>query len=398
MIYLKALSTGFLGLLAMSTSAIAGSASIVYVESNRNDSNSILSYSRDANGKLTPLASFPTGGKGVVDSSFALGPFDSDQELISDAGNRHVFAVNSGSNSIAVFNVDSRGNLSPVRGSPFNSHGVNPVSLGLSGNLLTVVNQHGDPAQVMDQSLPNYTTFFVDPNGALRWTGSVMAVAKGSSPSQALVAPNGRAIFGADFLGGVVRSMGINAYGRLYPIAALGLPAGEFPNEQTPRFPLGLITHPRAPVLYVGFPTANKIGVYTFDTLGRLRFQGAASDSGTVVCWMRTNRAGTRLYASNTGDASVTVYDIGTNALRPREIQRVALPTKGGAYQLSLTPDESGLIVLTQRFQAATPVGQGNEIHSFRVSPKDGTLTMGQTPFVALDLPGDTRPQGVLVL
>ena len=94
----------------------------------RGNSNS-LAFRRDHDGNLTPLSGSPflTGGTGVVDPSLKLGPFDSDQNIISNARAHVLFAVNSGSNSITVFHIRPDGSLSPVEGSPFPSGGQNPV-------------------------------------------------------------------------------------------------------------------------------------------------------------------------------------------------------------------------------------------------------------------------------
>jgi hypothetical protein len=100
--------------------------------------------------------------------------------------------VNSGSNSIAVFHIRSDGSLSAVNGSPFPSGGSDPVSVGLLGDILTVVNKAQDPAQSTDRTLPNYTTFHVDHDGTLDPVDrSTVPVAYGSSPSQALIASQG---------------------------------------------------------------------------------------------------------------------------------------------------------------------------------------------------------------
>ena len=57
----------------------AWSFDVVYAESNSTAGNSILSFENDGSGALRFLGSTPAGGIGVFDSSFALGPFDSDQ-------------------------------------------------------------------------------------------------------------------------------------------------------------------------------------------------------------------------------------------------------------------------------------------------------------------------------
>ncbi len=68
---------------------------IVYTESNDPGGNAIFAFSRGADGSLTPLAGspFPAGGLGIT-PTFALGPFDSDQEVIVNRAGTMLFAVN----------------------------------------------------------------------------------------------------------------------------------------------------------------------------------------------------------------------------------------------------------------------------------------------------------------
>src|SRR5205814_1709572 len=128
------------------------------------------------------------------------------QNLTVSADGRLLFAVNSGSNSIAVFRITSNG-LEAVQGSPFASGGSDPVSVGLRDDILTVVNKDEDPAQNGNLVQPNYTTFRVWPNGTLTAiNNSTVSVAYHSSPSQALIASRGSFVFGADFLGGLLQS------------------------------------------------------------------------------------------------------------------------------------------------------------------------------------------------
>jgi hypothetical protein len=193
---------------------------VVYVESNIGTpgGNSIFAFRRDSQGNLTPLPGSPflTGGTGIFDLSLKLGPFDSDQNVIANPEHTMLFAVNSGSNSIAVFNIATDGSLSPVEGSPFPSGGVNPVSVGLKNNILTVVNKDEDPNQDGSVSPPNYTTFRVTPEGKLiPIPYSTVPVAPGSSPSQALTMPTAPLVFSTDFLGGLLESFVIERTGRL---------------------------------------------------------------------------------------------------------------------------------------------------------------------------------------
>ena len=386
----------FVGAITLPAAEKNGPATIVYVESNKAAANSILAYQRDAQGRLTPLGEFPTGGQGVFDLSLDLGPFDSDQDLIVNAEHTLLFAVNSGSDTIAVFNIQADGRLTPVAGSPFPSGGANPVSVGLARETLVVVNKAMDPARpALNQ--PNYATFHVMPNGALAGPLSTSPAVSGSSPTQADLSPGKRLVFDAQFLGGMLRSFFIEAAGTLTPIDLQPLPASEFAGSSAPRAPLGLWSHPRQPILYVGFVTINRLGVYTYDAVGHLTFVRTVPNSGTAICWLRNNEAGTRLYTSNTGDGSVSVYDT-TAPLAPVEIQKLKLKGVGNPLQLDLDPRGDFLYVITQRADDTIPLGTGNSLHALKVNATTGRLTETGNSSVALPVPPGTRPQGVVVV
>jgi 6-phosphogluconolactonase (cycloisomerase 2 family) len=369
---------------------------VVYVESNiaTAQGNSILAYRRDQSGRLTPLpgSPFATRGAGIVDPSLALGPFDSDQQIITNPERTLLFAVNPGSNTIAVFRIADDGGLTHVTGSPFPSGGVMPVSIGLSRDTLVVVNKAMDPNQT--GQTPNYVSFRVSPDGRLEPTPlSTKNAAVGSSPSQALVSSGKSFVFGADFLGGLMQSFVINPDGTLDQNPPQQLPANIFNGSTAKRLPLGLAAHPGRPVVYVGLVTINKIGVYQYDTAGVLSFVTSVPDSGMGPCWVRVNNDGTRLYSSNTGDNSISVFDI-ANPLKPVEIQHLRLKGTGSSFEIELDPENIYLYAVTQRAAATTPLGQGNNLHVLRVGV-NGRLTENEGSPLALPVPSGTRPQGL---
>ena len=97
---------------------------VLYVESNHQSpgQNSVLGYARAADGSLTPLPGSPflTGGKGHNNPTAGLlGPNDLDQPMVASDDKKRLYAVNAGSNTIAVFNVAADGTLAAVTGSPF---------------------------------------------------------------------------------------------------------------------------------------------------------------------------------------------------------------------------------------------------------------------------------------
>ena len=64
---------------------------VVYTQTN-DVANAILAFRRDDEGRLTllPGAPFATGGKGVIDPSFKLGPLDTDQNVLIDQDQRSI--------------------------------------------------------------------------------------------------------------------------------------------------------------------------------------------------------------------------------------------------------------------------------------------------------------------
>ncbi len=100
---------------------------VVYLTSNNPEpgKNSVLAYRRNpTTGGLTLLGNFPTKGTGFYNNDERLGPDDSDQEIVASEDRRFLFAVNSGSDTVAVFEINADGSLTHVKGSPFPSGGV----------------------------------------------------------------------------------------------------------------------------------------------------------------------------------------------------------------------------------------------------------------------------------
>ncbi|MBA3916900.1 MAG: hypothetical protein H0X25_24270 [Acidobacteriales bacterium] len=186
----KLAATLVLTLATLAASAFAQT-NLIYVESNIgsvSSMNSVIGYSNDGSGQLTPLPGSPylTHGTGVY-SPTDHNPFFADGQVITNPEGTLLFAVNGHTNSIAAFNINSDGSLTTVAGSPFSSGGRQPAGLGFADNVLpsntsvlTVVNKDLDVSQ--PAGVPNYKTFKVSTSGTL--TGipnSVVTLAAGSS-------------------------------------------------------------------------------------------------------------------------------------------------------------------------------------------------------------------------
>ena len=405
----KTILYGLVGIIvsAFGPGAFGKTADYVYVETNLKPANSIRAFARAANGQLDEIAGSPflTGGSGSGYNGVAIGPDDSDQEIITNYDHSLLFAVNAGSDSISVFRIAGNGSLAPVAGSPFPSGGNDPVSLDIVGNILYVANKSGDPNRPTT-ILPNYTTRIIGWDGSLqpandktndtsRTYNSTISVATGSSVNQVHAVPGSNIVFGNDFLADLIEHFRSDNIGGLHQLQPLALPTSLFNDTVTPRIPQGIWTHPTLPYLYVGVPLFNKLAVYSFDLDGNLHYIRAVPNQGGAICWLRTNQWGTRLYSSDTLTNSVGVYDT-TDPENPVEIQEFQLSGVGNSYQISLSTDGKSLYALSPRAAPTVPEGEGNVLHTLNIGD-DGKLTE-TLPTIPFTSSTNVRPRGIAVV
>jgi hypothetical protein len=377
---------------------------IVYVESNdyHDDANAVLAYRKQPDGTLKPLPGSPflTHGAGVANPQQVLGPDDTDDPIVISDDGHFLFAVNGGSNTVAVFGINPDGTLTPVPGSPFPSGGQTPCSVAIDGHFAYVANKSFDPLHTITQ-LPNYTTFTVEGDGRLTEVqGGKIEVPAGSSPSQVLLSNDRRFLFATDFLAfmlptengvpiGTLLSFDLAGLGGIHyaPGAPYSVPAGD-------GGALGLATNPRSNTLYVGFPVAGAFGVYSIDPGdGVLSFE-TSLPGGPGTCWIRTNAGGTRLYTLNSGENSVGIYNV-ENPDAPVFITKLTLKdaTSSGDFALGFSPDGGTLYVVSQNTATDFTTGNHNWLHTLKVAA-DGTLSEPGDP-LQLPVGNDVRPQGV---
>src|SRR3954447_18178495 len=162
----------------------------VYIESNGHakGSNSILAF-RYTGGSLRPLdvREYPTGGRGSHDLA-NFGVLDAEQQIVTNADRTLLFAVNAGSDTVAVFHIADDGTLDPVPGSPFPSRGKAPASVGVSGDTLFVANKAHDGRRSLESEPASYASFHIEGDGSLDAIG-VTQVPPRSSPTETYVPP-----------------------------------------------------------------------------------------------------------------------------------------------------------------------------------------------------------------
>ncbi|MGZ4180773.1 MAG: lactonase family protein [Solirubrobacteraceae bacterium] len=375
----------------------------VYIESNSKapGSNEILAFSYK-NGALNArhIRRFPTGGSGSHDLSNS-GVLDADQELITNPRHTLLFAVNSSSDTIAVFHIHPGGGLSPVAGSPFPSDGKAPSSVGLAGNTLIVANKAQDGVRNLRSAPANYTSFHVRADGSLSPPISSIHVPPGSSPLQAYVTPDRKVLISSEE-SGVFRAFRIGRDGTLTqgPNSPLRLPKRVFPGgfRISNAWPAGLVSHPRLKILYAQVANLSRTIIYRWDDRARLTFVRAIPNPHSFLpCWTHLNASGTRMYSGNAGSDNITVFDISRDPTRPREIQAVKLNAPGNPWNFEIDPSGHVIFMLDMRAVAQIPRGRGNDLHALRIGA-GGRLTEERSSPVKIPVPIGTNPIGLAVV
>jgi 6-phosphogluconolactonase (cycloisomerase 2 family) len=365
---------------------------LVYINGNitATGQNAVIALVNDGAGNLSPLSASPflTGGTGVGPATNPMvdAQWDSDGEVMINPEGTLLFAVNGHSNNISSFKINADGSLTAVKGSPFNSGGTQPASIAYKDNalgngtsMMVVVNKDSDPLQTPTN--PNYVTFQVGAGGVLHLNnGSSYTITAGASPSMALWRRGaGEGFIGVEFMAGTISSYTLNRSGIMSNVNSLTLPS---PSPAG----VGAVMNPNVKGLYLTLPPDHAVGVYSYDSTGKLNFVSTANNAGLAVCWAALNAAGTRLYTAETASGTISVYDI-TNSKAPVQLQHIAVSGTGALPDhMKVDPTGKFLYVLDRL----------GVLHVFDIQT-DGTVAENHTPY-SLGLPAGTVPLGVSVL
>jgi 6-phosphogluconolactonase (cycloisomerase 2 family) len=400
---------GLEDLLAAAAHARSAS-STVYVETNNpaDGQNAVLAFRRNPrDGSLTEIGAFATGGTGQLNLPKAIGPDDGDLQVVASPDGRFLFAVNEGSNSVSAFRIHRDGRLTLV--GAFDSGGVQPDSIGISGDRLYVANRGDASSSHPGTVAPNVTGFFIGRDGSLSAIpNSTVTFPVGTFASQVLTSRNGRLLFvqlaslsGAP-QGNTIAPFLIRADGTLQLA-----PGGNVGASANPSVQLGLAFNPHLNVIYAGLTGTSQLGVYTFDETGRTSFVTAVPNQGQAICWITVSADGRVLYTGDTGTDSVGVYSL-ADPLHPVQIQEFSLggphigpggTVQTAAFELALDPSGRSLQVISQSTSPTGSFPQGNQLHVLSVA-RDGSLSVPSGPIVfsTADVPANAHPQGIAVV
>jgi 6-phosphogluconolactonase (cycloisomerase 2 family) len=386
----------------------------VFVETNSPiaDDNAVLAFRRDATGDLHQIGKFATGGTGQVNLPKVVGPDDSSQEVVATPDGRFLFAVNQGSQSVTAFRIHSDGRLRKI--GVFDSGGVQPDSIGISGNHLFVSNRGDSAVGHPGTVAPNITGITIGKDGSLTpIPNSTVTFPVDSSPSQNLISRDGRFLFADIFAvpGSTAAQGNTFAPFQIQDDGTLKLaPGGNLGAPVNPALLLGSAVHPKLNIVYAGLTGTNQVGVFTYDETGKLSFVGGAPDTGLAACWIEVSADGKFLYETSTGSNTVGVFSL-ADPLHPVEIQSFTLTgpqappgspagTRETAdFQLALDPSGRFLYVINQNTDPKGLFPQGNQLHVLVVGP-DGKVSEAKGPhvFSQAEVPSVAHPQGIAVV
>jgi pSer/pThr/pTyr-binding forkhead associated (FHA) protein len=408
----------------------------VYVESNTPtpNKNTVVAIPYTTGG--FPLAgtakSYLTDGTGTPDvlpQPNSVGTTAGDHQVLLNPDHTLLFAVNQGSNSIAVFHVnDQTGALTPVAGSPFSSYGTAPIALGYSNGTL-VVADHGivAPFNPLGSSPPgpsNLVSFKVSSSGTLTQISSTPPHPDGAIDAN--ISPDGSTIVSTGFYPEVlpnqpfptfgpqlIRSFGLSPTGKLSALGQVSFPseftdglAGKVP-PVIPKvlyplaFGVAYNPDPSKKFVYVDAAVASRVAVYNYSNPASLQLASNAVNPGLAACWIVVSKDGKFLYDSNSATQNISVFSISADGSTLKLVNTVPLKSKGTDDSLALDPSGRWLYILGNHDDVDAPRPEGkplaaNYLDAYKVDKTTGKLT--EITDVKLPVPVSNVPYGVEVL
>ena len=355
----------------------AGGVTRVYTNDNTAGVNTVAGFQHNADGSLTPLAGSPFSAGGAGTGTI----IGSQGSLQASADGRFILAADAGSNQISVLRIAPDGSLAPVNGSPFSSQGIEPISIAVHGDLVYVANEGNGV------SGSNYSGFRLTPLGRLiSIPGSTITLSATANPGDILFNSTGDNVVGVEVGTSDPNTFRIDSFlvgadGRLSPAPGSPFPAqaaGPFGSEFSPTNP----SH-----LYVSNAHAGagngSVSAFNVAPNGSLSSIGASpyADQQTAPCWVEITHDGRFLFTVNTASTTISRYAI----LPDGSLQLLgSTPFSSGTgirpFDARLGPNGATLYVVDSALDAVTAFAvNGGSLTELPSSPFH--LPAGATPF-----------------
>lgn len=302
-----------------------------YVLSNSATANAVISYTRSSDGRLTFAGETTTGGSGTGAEIPGV-----NGTLVYEPYYGILYAVNTGSNSISAFYVETDGSLTLL--DTENSQGIRPVSLAVVESVVYVANQ-GDA-----NNAANVAGFVLSGDDLLPINDSVQPLSTAQpEPGQIRFTPNPSVIVVSERANNAFTSYSINSslapYGRKSS-ESLGATPGGFAFKST-----GVMIASEAQGNVSGAGSASSYVVGGDGSMTTVSESVTNGQSGTASALVLSN--GLYAFTANPESDSLTTYAIASSGALT--LQGEAISNPGGPLELAVSDDEAFLYTLNRQ-------------------------------------------------
>jgi len=340
---------------------------VVFVQTDAVSGNQVVSYAAGGDGTLSEVGATATGGLGGVLNGSVADHLGSQGSLAADPAHGLLYAVNAGSNSVSVFDVDGPWlTLRQVVG----SGGTFPVSVAVHGDLVYVLNALGTPD----------VTGFVQSGGTLhRLWGSTRALGLAvptdstqftSTPGQVAFSPNGSQLLVTTKNNPAGNDVDVFAVG------PDGRPSAQPVRDAEPGTVPFAVAFDAAGHLVLGEAGPSSLATFVLRHDGTLVPLDNVASGQPGLCWVTA--AGPFFFTGNSGSNSTSGYaQTGGGHLALLG----STPTDPGTVDGAATPDGRFLYVQT---------GGEGIVDEFAVSPSGSLDNVG-----SVTVPGAVGGEGI---
>jgi 6-phosphogluconolactonase (cycloisomerase 2 family) len=298
---------------------------VVFVQTNEPSGNQIAVYDRGRDGRLTRIATYPTGGLGGTASPGTESDHLASQgSLVFDRDHRLLIAVNAGGDTVSAFRVlGDRLRLTDV----LPSGGQFPASIAVHGDLAYVLNSGGSGV---------VQGFRLDRHGVTSIPGSARSLGLANTDPPDFLASPGQVGFTPDGGKLLVTTKASTSSIDVFQVGAGGLlSASPVANPSATPVPFAFTFAPTGR-LVAGEAGASSVTTYAIQPGGTLTDARSQSDGQAALCWIL--RVGSFYYVSNTGSNTLSSFRVDT-AGQPSLVNAVAATTNPGPIDLASSGD-----------------------------------------------------------
>ena len=259
----------------------------VYVQTNDAERNEVIAFDRSADGRLSPLGRYETGGRGTGKPHLA-----SQRSIVLSDDGAYLLVTNAGSDELSLFAVEADGLRIADR-------------VGSGGSAPTSVAVRNAVVYALNNGTPNIGGFTLADGRLTLLEGSTRALGEGADPAQIAFSPDGRTL--------VVTERGTNSI-TAYAVDDRGYADGAETIPSSGATPYGFDFADGAVVVTEAF--GGEIGKaaassYSLAGAGRLApVSASVADTRSEVCWAAATRDGRFVYVTNFGDGTISSYAV----------------------------------------------------------------------------------------